>query len=201
MVTLLAARTMRSAGLVISPDHGRVCDSDYILFVGTVEPRKNLDRLVSAWNLLDTGVRSGVRLIVVGATGWLVDSLVGHLKETEAIEFRGHVDDVELIELMQGAMAFVYPSLYEGFGLPVVEAMSLGIPVLTSNIGATREVADGAAILVDPMSVEDIRAGIETLISDPDLRRSLAILGQLRASSYSWARTAQQTIELIEQAG
>ncbi len=200
VVTLLAARSIHDSDLAPMPSEGRGRGRDYVLFVGTVEPRKNLARLVSAWKLLDAGARSGVRLIVVGATGWLVDALVGHLKATDTIEFRGHVDDVELAGLLQGAMAFVYPSLYEGFGLPVVEAMSLGIPVLTSNIGATREVAEGAAILVDPTSEEDIRAGLATLIGDPGLRQSLATLGRRRAASFSWARTAEQTLELIEQA-
>jgi glycosyltransferase involved in cell wall biosynthesis len=200
VVTLLAARNMRSSELMLDPDRGRIYDNAYILFVGTVEPRKNLARLISAWKLLDASARSGVRLIIVGATGWLVDALVGHLMSTDTIEFRGHVEDAELARLLRGAMAFVYPSLYEGFGLPVVEAMSLGIPVLTSNIGATREVAEGAAILVDPTSEEDIRAGLATLIGDPGLRQSLATLGRRRAASFSWARTAEQTLELIEQA-
>jgi glycosyltransferase involved in cell wall biosynthesis len=199
-VILLAARSMHILEVkpIFGEERGR--GSDYVLFVGTVEPRKNLARLVDAWKSLDSRARGSVRLIVVGAKGWLVDSLLDNLKATDIIEFRGHVDDVELARLFQGAIAFVYPSLYEGFGLPVLEAMSLGVPVLTSNIGATREIAEGAAILVDPTSEEDIRAGLATLIGNPALRRSLAILGRQRASSLSWTRTAQRTIELIEQA-
>ncbi len=200
VVTQLAARSMNPLDLARMSSEGQGYGGDYVLFVGTIEPRKNLARLIGAWKSLDADVRSSVRLIVVGATGWLVDPLVGHLKTTDAIEFRGHVDDAELAGLLQGAMAFVYPSLYEGFGLPVVEAMSLGIPVLTSNIGATREVAEGAAILVDPTSEDAIRAGLTRLISDPSLRQSLATLGRQRAASFSWARTAGQTLELLEQA-
>jgi glycosyltransferase involved in cell wall biosynthesis len=200
VVTLLAARSMRPSGPAPMPIKRHGHGSNYLLFVGTIEPRKNLARLVGAWKLLDASVRSDVRLIVVGATGWLVDSLVSELESADAIEFRGHVNDTELAELLHGAMAFVYPSLYEGFGLPVLEAMSFGIPVLTSNIGATREIAEGAAILIDPTSKEDIRAGLASLISDPDLRQSLASLGRQRAASFSWACTAAQTLEVIERA-
>lgn len=197
-VTPLAARKMWDIELVSPSDHGRASCGNYILFVGTVEPRKNLARLIRAWKSLDAGARSGVRLIIVGATGWNVNSWLHSLRNTEAVEFRGYLDDTELAGLLRGAMAFAYPSLYEGFGLPVVEAMSLGIPVLTSNIGATREVAEGAALLIDPMSEDDIRLGIEALIGNPGLRRSLAILGQQRASNFTWACTAERTIQLIE---
>ncbi len=101
---------------------------------------------------------------------------------------------------MRGAMAFVYPSLYEGFGLPVLEAMAQGIPVLTSNVGATREVADGAALLVDPVSTSTIRDGLVQLLNDEALRRELSRRGMERAASFSWERTAEDTLAFIERA-
>jgi glycosyltransferase involved in cell wall biosynthesis len=202
VVTLLAARSMHSSDLALTLSESLIpsCGSDYILFVGTFEPRKNLARLVSAWKSLDISARKDVRLIVVGATGWFLDTLIDELKAADSIELRGRLDDVELLELLKGAMAFVYPSLYEGFGLPVLEAMSLGIPVLTSNIGATREIAEGAALLVDPTNEEDIRMGLTTLIGTPLLRQSLSMLGRQRAACFSWERTAKQTLGLIESA-
>ncbi|WP_445778838.1 glycosyltransferase family 4 protein [Shewanella sp.] len=200
VVTLLAARRIHPSNLISRASNGQGSSGDYVLFVGTVEPRKNLTRLIRAWKSMDASARSNVRLIIVGATGWLVDAQVANLKAIDAIEFRGHVDDAELVGLLQGAIAFVYPSLYEGFGLPVVEAMSLGIPVLTSDIGATREVAQGAAVLVDPTSEDNIREGLARLIGDPSLRQSLATLGRERAASFSWARTAGQTLEVLEKA-
>ena len=198
VVTLLAARSFGQCEPTSALDEERRDIDDYVLFVGTVEPRKNLTRLIGAWQSLDARIRGATKLVVVGATGWLVEELLGRLKSTDAVRFLGHVGDGQLAELMCNAKAFLYPSLYEGFGLPVAEAMSSGIPVLTSNVGATREVADGAAILVDPASEEDIRAGLSRLLSDPGLRASLAVLGRERAASFSWVRTAQETLAVIE---
>lgn len=197
-VTLLAARSLGESTPLTPTRHP---DGDgYMVFVGTVEPRKNLTRLVTAWQSLAPAIRGKAKLVVAGATGWMVDELVGRLNSADAIEFRGHVSDRELADLMHGAMAFLYPSLYEGFGLPIVEAMAYGIPVLTSNVGATREIAEGAAILVDPNSVDSIRAGLARLLTDPGLRESLTALGRERAGAFSWTKTARETLDIIEKA-
>lgn len=197
-VTLLAARSLEGHELPARAATASV--DDYFLFIGTVEPRKNLGRLVTAWRSVDGVVRGGTKLLVVGAVGWMVDELVERLGTTDSISFLGHIEDAELSKLLRNAKAFVYPSLYEGFGLPVVEAMSAGVPVLTSDIGATREVAAGAAILVDPSNEDDIRSGLERLLTDADLRLTLGRLGRARSAGFSWERTAQKTLELIEQA-
>jgi glycosyltransferase involved in cell wall biosynthesis len=199
-VTLLAARNLRQSN---SRDNGNreVKGKRYMLFVGTVEPRKNLSRLVTAWQSLDNFTRRGTRLLVIGATGWLVEELLDRMSSIDSIEYKGQVSDAELANLMQGAMALLFPSLYEGFGLPVIEAMALGIPVLTSNIGATSEIAEGAALLVDPISVEEIRRGIIRLLNEGDLRDSLATLGKGRAANFSWEQTAQDTLTIIESQG
>lgn len=200
-VTLLAARSVGRPEGSQAVEEERADSGDYILFVGTVEPRKNLSRLVAAWQSLDAEIRGKTCLVIAGATGWLVDELIARMRLTDAIEFRGQVSDAELASLMRGATALVYPSIYEGFGLPVIEAMAMGVPVLTSNVGATREIAEGAAILVDPTSMHDIRAGLARLLKEPKLREHLASLGKERAATFSWARTARKTLAIIEQAG
>jgi glycosyltransferase involved in cell wall biosynthesis len=147
---------------------------DYVLAVGTLEPRKNLGRVVEA------AARAGVELRVAGARGWGGVDTAGWL---------GEVDDVALVELYRGARALVYPSLYEGFGIPVLEAMACGTPVVTSRGGATEEVAGGAAVLVDPLDVESIAAGI----AEADARRDeLRALGLARAAEFTWAGVADR---------
>ncbi|EJZ20319.1 glycosyltransferase family 4 protein [Rhizobium sp. Pop5] len=194
-VTPLAARELGPA----TPAPRDQCTSgDYLLFVGTLEPRKNLSRLLSAWQMLDDATRGSTRLVVVGATGWMVSELVQSLKTNSTIDVLGQVSDSALAELMQGTKALVYPSLYEGFGLPVVEAMARGIPVLTGDTGATGEIAEGAAILVDPTNVDAIHDGLVRLLTEPELLSFLSLQGRERAKSFSWERTAQVTLETLE---
>ena len=162
---------------VFSPE-GPAAEGDYVLAVGTLEPRKNLRRVADAAARLSTELR------VAGAPGW---------GGVETPGWVGEVSDVELAALYRGARAFVFPSLYEGFGLPVLEAMASGVPVVTSRGGATEEVAGGAAVLVDPLDVEAIAAGIE----DAGARRNeLRALGLQRARAYSWAAVAD-TVERV----
>ncbi len=145
-------------------------DGDYVLAVGTLEPRKNLARAVEAGRI------AGVDVRVVGATGWGRVDVPGWM---------GRVDDEALAALFRGARCLVFPSLYEGFGLPILEAMACGTPVVTSRGGATEEIAGGAAVLVDPLDVEAIAAGIV----DAQARRSeLVPLGLERAAAYTWKR-------------
>lgn len=174
-------------------------DRPYVLFIGSIEPRKNLGRLLQAWKCLSLEVEHRHRLIVVGVKGWMVDDLSTELDET--VTFVGHVADLELQGYLHGATCFVYPSLYEGFGLPVIEAMATGVPVLTSNIGATLEIAGSAAVLVDPMSVDSIRHGLRRLLQDVDLRRELSKAGMNRAKDFSWRKTASLTLDALEISG
>jgi glycosyltransferase involved in cell wall biosynthesis len=170
----------------------------YVLFIGTLEPRKNLDRLLQAWKQLSEDVRGEYRLIVVGVKGWMVDQLQAQVDGS--VEFVGHVSDQTLQEYLEGAVCFVYPSLYEGFGLPVIEAMAVGVPVLTSNVGATREIAQDAALLVDPLSVNDIESGLRQMLTDSAYRQHLSEKGSLRAREFSWAKTARLTLEALVEA-
>jgi glycosyltransferase involved in cell wall biosynthesis len=167
----------------LSPDGPRA-DGEYLLAVGTLEPRKNLERAAEAAS------RAGVELRVVGARGWGGVSPNG-------VRWLGEVGDEELARLLRGARALVYPSIYEGFGIPILEAMSVGTPVVTSRGGATEEVAGGAAVLVDPLDPASIAAGID----DADRRRDeLRAQGLARARSFTWDDVARKTVGVYEAA-
>lgn len=160
----------------------------YILSVGTNEPRKNLDRTIKAFLQTD----SPHLLVVVGRSGWGSHSSKAY---SHRIRHIGFVPYKHLPALYAGADSFVYPSLYEGFGLPVLEAMTLGTPVVTSQQGSLKEVAGHAAVLVDPYSSSSIASGIITSISDSS---RLIRLGLKQASKFSWERTARQTHAVYE---
>ena len=121
-----------------------------------------------------------------------------HNQADNSVEFTGFIDDATLNNLLRNALALVYPSLYEGFGLPVIEAMACGTPVLTSDLGATREVAGDAALLIDPLDSEAIAHALHRLIVDRNLRRSLSEKGLVRAQQFSWQTTARQTLAILE---
>jgi glycosyltransferase involved in cell wall biosynthesis len=165
---------------------GAAADGDYVLAVGTLEPRKNLARLVEAVG------RMGAELRVVGAQGWGGVEVGGN-----GVRWLGEVADDRLAELYRGAACVAYPSLYEGFGMPVLEAMACGVPVVTSAGGATEEVAGGAAVLVDPLDPASIAAGLEEAAGR---RAELARLGLARAQAFSWADTAAATAEVYREA-
>lgn len=194
-VTLLAARP----GLITQCQAVRD-GVPYVLFVGTLEPRKNLRRLIAAWASLLDVERGNAQLLVVGLIGWMVNDVIKEIRTDDSVVFKGYVEDAELASLMAGATALAYPSIYEGFGLPVIEAMAQGIPVLTSDVGATREVALGAAVLVDPTSVDSIRQGLAQLLGDSDLRNRLSHLGRERAAQFSWQAVASETLRVLARA-
>lgn len=177
-------------------------EAPYVLFVGTLEPRKNLVRLVQAFRRLPSDLGT-MHLVLAGPWGCRAGELRAALRRPDArrlIVATGLLDDATLCALYAGAHVFAYPSLYEGFGLPVLEAMGAGVPVLTSSGGACAEVAGGAALLVDPYSVEAIAAGLERLLRSTDERRRLGELGSLREREFSWARTARATLEVYRRA-
>jgi len=161
--------------------HGPAAGGDYVLAVGTLEPRKNLPRVVLA------AERAAIDVRVIGAPGW------GDVE----VDSVGYVDDDELARLYRGAAALVYTSLYEGFGLPVLEAMASGTPVVTSAGTALAELADGAAVLVDPLDVEAIAAGIEEAVRRRD---ELRAAGLERARAFTWGAAAKATAEVYREA-
>lgn len=169
-------------------------DRPYVLTVGTLEPRKNLTRLLDAWASLAPEERGEHELLVVGPKGWEQEEVLRRAHGAPGVRLLGHVSDAELASLYAGSTVFAYPSLYEGFGLPVLEAMAAGATVLTSAVSSLPEVAGDAALLVDPTDVEAIRAGLARLLGDPALRARLAEAGRARATGFSWARTAAATL-------
>ncbi|MBN9225396.1 MAG: hypothetical protein ABS63_01855 [Microbacterium sp. SCN 70-27] len=171
----------------------------YVLAVGTLEPRKNLERLLDAWLKLDPAVRARFDLALVGARGWEDDGIVGKAEAAE-VRLLGRVSDPELRALYAGASAFAYPSLYEGFGLPPLEAMAAGAPVLTSNLSSLPEVVGDAAVQVDPHDTDAIAHGLERLLTDDALATRLRDAGRARAAGFTWDRTAASTLEALRSA-
>ncbi len=170
---------------VFTPE-GLAGEGDYVLAVGTLEPRKNLPRLIEATSGLDAELR------IVGARGW------GEVSVDESrVRWLGEVPDEELAVLYRGARCVAYPSLYEGFGYPVVEAMACGTPVVTSAGGATEEIAGGAAVLVDPLDPASIRAGIEEATARRD---ELVPNGLARAKAFAPDRFADATVAVYREA-
>jgi glycosyltransferase involved in cell wall biosynthesis len=172
-------------------------DAPYVLAVGTREPRKNLPRLVRAFAGLPEGLRERHRLAIAGSPGWDDAEAERLASSHRQVVLLGFVEDDDLPALYAGATAVALPSLAEGFGLPVIEAMAAGTPVLTSNRSALLEVADGAAQLVDPLDVESIRAGLAELLEDAALRERLARQGRERAAQFTWRRTARETLDYL----
>jgi len=167
----------------------------YILSVGVLQPRKNLPRLVRAYNRIAGSIPQ--RLVLVGKEGWAGDELRKAVSESPRGKeplFTGYVADADLPVLYAAADLFVYPSLYEGFGLPPLEALACGTPVLTSNVSSLPEVVGDAALTVDPHDEKAIAEAMRTVLSDPALRERLAAAGPPRAAEFSWERTARETV-------
>lgn len=178
--------------------------SPYLLSVGTIQPRKNLVRLIEAWaQVCDQPSAREITLVIAGKRGWLTEAIERRAAElgiAGRVRFTGYVDDHDLPTLIRGALAYLMPSLYEGFGLPVLEAQASGTPVLTSRVSSLPEVAGDAAILVDPHDVDDIAHGITRLIEDRALRERLRSVGLEHARTWTWERTACETLEVLEAA-
>jgi glycosyltransferase involved in cell wall biosynthesis len=176
--------------------------NNYVLTVGTLEPRKNQTRLVEAFHLLRQGrAVTNLKLVLAGRKGWLYDDLFRRVEElglTKDVVFTGVVPDKDLPALMNGALMFVYPSLYEGFGLPVLEAMACGVPVITSNLSSLPEIAGNATLLVDPYDVEGLAETMRHLIENEAARATLCSKGLSQAARFSWEEAAKQTIRIYK---
>lgn len=172
----------------------------YILSVCSLEPRKNIDGLLRAFALVAGDVGRNHTLVLVGRAAWRssrLHALVAELGLTDRVRFAGYVSDDDLLQLYNQAEFFVYPSRYEGFGLPVLEAMACGTPVASSQASALREVAGDAAVLFDPASVPDMAAALRRLIGSADLRRDLVGRGLRRAATFDWGRTTRDIARFL----
>ena len=159
----------------------------YILFIGTQEPRKNLSRLLVAYRALPEILKTEFTLVLIGGKGWGKENL----EMSDAIFNLGHVDEILRSTLLRKAHVLAMPSLYEGFGSPVVEAMQAGIPVLTSRQGATAEIAENAALLINPYDVNEITQGLQRLLVEENLRADLIKKGLEQSKKFSWEETAK----------
>jgi glycosyltransferase involved in cell wall biosynthesis len=179
----------------------RLPDAGFVLAVGTLEPRKNLPRLVAAYSQLDAQTQTRHPLVVVGALGWETGETLDSLQSLGShASMLGHVSDAALAELYRRCAVFCYPSLAEGCGLPVLEAMAAGAAVLTSNTSSLPEVGGDAVEYVDPYDVTSIAAGLRALLGSPERRAQLGVLARQRSLEFSWARFAESTLAALEQA-
>ncbi|AMO56828.1 hypothetical protein GZ77_02315 [Endozoicomonas montiporae] len=196
-------------GVSILPTHGtfEILDKfaiqrDYFLFVGTLEPRKNLNRLLQAYAILDEDLKQKYPLVIVGGKGWggvNVENLITRYGLSNHVRKLGYVSEDELANLYAHASFLVMPALYEGFGLPIVEANSFGVPVLTSNTSSMPEVAGDAGILIDPYSIRSIASGLRTMM-DSKQRDLLAARAKNNATRFTWEKAARDLWSVFEEA-
>jgi glycosyltransferase involved in cell wall biosynthesis len=175
----------------------------FFLFIGTIQPRKNLQRLILAHRSLLARQPDAPALVLAGQEGWLSTEILQEAKygfSAHAVMLPGYVAREDVAALLSTAVAFVYPSLYEGFGMPVLEAMACGAPVLTSNTSSLPEVAGDAALQVNPLQTAEIAQALERLSTDPEVRRDLRARGLRRAAQFRWERAAQQTLQVLRDA-
>lgn len=175
----------------------------YFLFVGTLEPRKNLERLLRAYASLPDAVRSRMALVIAGGKGWGgvdLSAVIEQLGVSDNVLMLGYVTDQQLSTLYRHASFLAMPALYEGFGLPLVEAMSCGVPVLTSNTSSMPEIAGNAGLLVDPLDEHAIAEGLHTLIDDDARRAALAGRAEEQAAKFSWEKAAKETLAVFDEA-
>lgn len=186
---------------------------DYFLYLGTLQPRKNLIRLMQAFAqspipnpqlVVSAAEPYPIRLVLAGKRGWLYDDIFAEVRRLGLegrVLFPGYVPNEDKAALLSGALAFVFPSLYEGFGLPVLEAQTCGCPVITSSTSSLSEVAGDTALLVDPSDTSAIAEGMQRIATDPALRESLIERGLPNAGRFSWTSCAQTVLSVIERLG
>ena len=175
----------------------RPSDRPYVLYLGAIEPRKNVDTLLDAWH--GFRLRGDFDLAIAGASGWAGQKTLARLASHPAgVRYLGYVPEDELPGLMAGASAFLYPSLYEGFGFPVAQAMAAGVPVITSNTSCLPEVAGEGALLVDPLSAAEIQTAMERLLTSSNLQQELRTAGMARArQEFRWEICARRSLEFF----
>ncbi|MFA6492780.1 MAG: glycosyltransferase family 1 protein [Patescibacteria group bacterium] len=177
-------------------------NGSYILAVGTIEPRKNLTGLFKAYALLPIKLQEKYPLVIVGAEGWNEEetfNTFNHLKLEGKVKFLGFVPDSMLAKLYKEAAVFVYPSLYEGFGFPVLEALSYGVPVVTSSVSSLPEVAGKAAVLVNQEDPKSISSGLQRLLEHKQEADDLRKIAKIQADKFSWEKAAKETLKVFKE--
>ncbi len=177
-------------------------DREYFLYLGTVEPRKNLERLIDAYAMFSKREDMPPYLVLAGGKGWLDSGIYRKVQELhlkEQVKFTAYVPEEDICPLMCGALAFVFPSIYEGFGLPPLEAMACGVPVLTTHAASLPEVVGDDAVVVDPYKAEAIADGLEKLYTDRALRERLKEVGLKRAAMFTWENSAKQLYAIYQE--
>jgi glycosyltransferase involved in cell wall biosynthesis len=169
----------------------------FVLFIGTIEPRKNLDTLLDAYTSLELALQVEYELVVAGPQGWAPQKTMARLS-AKGVRYLGYVPEPDLAPLTAAATVFAYPSLYEGFGFPVAQAMAAGVPVITSNVSALPEIAGNAALLVDPRSTLELRDALTRLLSSSDLRTEQIERGRYYARGFRWDVCAAQSLLFFE---
>jgi glycosyltransferase involved in cell wall biosynthesis len=170
---------------------------EYILFVGTIEPRKNIIGLVRAYFALPQAIKDRFSLVIVGKKGWHYQELFFKVKNSSdrsKIVFPGYVTEDDLPAIYGGASLFVYPSFYEGFGIPVLEALACGVPTITSNLSSMPEVAGNAGLLFDPNNVEELTKAMMLVLNEPARAKKMIDMGLNQAAAFSWKKCAQETL-------
>ncbi len=172
----------------------------FIFSVGSIEPRKNLIGLLSAYNNLSDEIKQEYKLVIAGFKGWENKEIMQIIeKNKDFITYLGYISDEELAVVYNKASCFVYPSFYEGFGLPPLEAMACGTPVVCSNVSSLPEVGGEAVVYCDPYSVEDIKNKIESVLLDENLQKELSLKGLEQAKKFTWEKSAQEHIKIFNE--
>jgi glycosyltransferase involved in cell wall biosynthesis len=175
---------------------------DYLLHVGTLQPRKNLLRLIEACRVSRNACHAPFSLVLVGKAGWLSGPILAAAREhADLVRLLDYVPDEDLAGLYSGARALVFPSLYEGFGFPVLEAMACGAPVICANVSSLPELAGEAALLIDPLDTSALASAILQVLTDSALRAALAEKGFAQIRKFSWAKAAREALAVLEEAG
>ncbi len=172
----------------------------FVFALGTIEPRKNIPVLLAAYGALPPSLRQHFELVLAGPMGWADRETAARVRGAQSARYLGYIPEADLAPLTAAAAIFAYPSLYEGFGFPLAQAMAAGVPCVTSNISSMPEIAGGAALLIDPRSISELRDAFERLMLSPDLQSELSAKGKLQAGRFTWEKAALESLRFFEDA-
>lgn len=173
---------------------------DYILFLSTLEPRKNVAGIIQAYSKLPVALQQQYQLVLAGKKGWLDDDIEELCQQMgERVLRTGRVESADKVALYSGATVFAFPSAFEGFGIPILEAMACGTPVITSNLSSMPEAAGDAALMVDPNNIQEITKALTNVLMDKQLAQKLTVLGTKQAAKFTWQKSGQQLANLLRQ--